>query len=105
MDWVRTHFSIPLLVGLAYFKIEITEWEFLKFVSTQLVYKLSVHIESHSSVAVKRIFSTLYDTILKCVSVFDSVLIFDPVNPGLEKIMVKVPQFASQKFSIYLISF
>lgn len=50
----------------------------------------------------RRISSILYDTILKCDFVFGSVLIFDPVNPCLEEIMVKVPQFVRQKFWILL---
>lgn len=51
---------------------------------------------------VKRRISSILYTILKCDFVFSSGLIFDPVNPCLEEIMVKVPQFVRQKFWILL---
>lgn len=104
MDWVRTHFSIPLLAGLAYFKIEIAEWDFFTclLAITESINQVSILTVILLLLVKRRISSILYDTILKCDFVFSSVLIFDPVSPCLEEIMVKVPQFVRQKFWILL---
>lgn len=104
MDWVRTHFSIPLLAGLAYFKIGIAEEFFFTclLAITESINQVSILTVILLLLVKRRISSILYDTILKCDFVFGSVLNFDPVNPCLEEITVKVPQFVRQKFWILL---